>query len=235
MLTLNGLWKHYQDRFKCTGHHENMLKYYECDHSLSLIKERLAKMDALLNKPHIKCKLNNVVRYQDEMQRACSDVESMNTNLNLIVKLTNKIDFDQNQKLKDAFAGDIKNTDAKLIQLKYIMPDYMARLNRACGQLRSIEAGLCEIEFWVIEGDNMLKVEPEQLSSEHGARQIEKIKVSVHLTFFFKLLNQRTRSAKLILLFEETFSRLQLQFERSAEQSRAIPGAEEHSGLEFRL
>jgi hypothetical protein len=178
MLTLNGLWRHYQDRFKNTSH-ENMLKYYECDHSLGLIKDRLAKMDALLNKPNIKCKLSHVMKYQEEMQKALGDVESMNANLNLIVKLTNKIDFDQNQNLKDSFNGDIKNTDAKLIQLKYIMPDYMARLNKACSQLKAIEDGLCDIEYWVIEGDNLLKIEPEQFSSEQGAKQIEKIKVFI--------------------------------------------------------
>ena len=155
-----------------------MLKYFECEHSLNLIKERLAKIESLLNR-QTKCNLAHINKYQDELQKAFNDTECINANLNLIAKLTNKIKFDSNQQqLKLNFDGDLKNTDAKLIQLKYRMPDYLKRLNKTVSQLASIEDGLSNIEFWTSEGENLFRAESERLSFDQCWKRMEEIKVS---------------------------------------------------------
>jgi mRNA deadenylase 3'-5' endonuclease subunit Ccr4 len=191
---INGRWKRYQDRFKNTVH-EAMIKYYECDHSLGLIKERLAKIDNLLNK-QVKCKLSAVSKYAEELHRCFSEMDSMNANMSLIVKLTAKIDFDQNVTLKSSFIADIKNTDAKLIQLKYIMPDYIARVSKACAQLKLIDDsdGIAHIEAWAIEAARLLHTEPGHFSSAQVLEHLELIKVCT-------LQNNHQRFVLFVILF----------------------------------
>lgn len=173
MAYLNIKWRTYQDRFKNTPY-EHILKYYECEHSMCLVKDRLAKIESLMSR-NVKCCLSSVVKHQEELQRAFNDIECLSANLNLILKLTSKINFDHMPEIRAQFDDDLKNTDAKLIQLKYTLPDCLKKLNKACAQLGSIEDGLSTIDNWINEGESLLRLFPDRLSCEQSARESERI------------------------------------------------------------
>jgi hypothetical protein len=59
------------------------------------------------------------------------------------------------------------------------MPDFLKNLEKTCEQMRSIEEGLHQTEYWIIEGENLLKTEPDQYNYEQITRIIEKQKVKI--------------------------------------------------------
>ena len=70
------------------------------------------------------------------------------------------------------------------------MPDFLKNLEKTCEQIHSIEEGLRQIEYWIIEGENFLKTEPDQYNYEQITRIIEKKKVtwsiSCHNSYILK-------------------------------------------------
>lgn len=175
MLVLNKRWKVYQDRFKDTQY-EQLLKFCECEHSLSMVKDRLNKIDSLINK-QLKSTLSSVSKYQEELQKAYNDVECLDANIKLLQKLSNRLDLTQNLPQSTQFIEDLKNAEAKLIGFRQIMPDYLKNLTKVYTKIASIEESLQKIEYWTTEGDNLLKTEPDQLNFDQILKHIEKQKV----------------------------------------------------------
>lgn len=177
LLYINKLWKSFQDKFKDTNL-EQCLKLYECEHSLVMCKERLAKIENLINK-NCKCSLNSVSKYQEEVQKACNDLECLDANLKLISKLSQRIDLRQSKEKLVEFTNEIRNTETRLAQLKNFMPEYLKKLTQIYSHISSIENGLQNIEYWVIEGENLVRNEPDQLNFDQISKHIEKQKVNI--------------------------------------------------------
>lgn len=176
ILSLNKSWKVYQDRFKDTQY-DQFLKYYECEQSLNMIVERLSKIESLTQK-QCKCNLSAVNKYQEELQKAFNDVECLDANLKLLDKLITRLDLrhDPSLQVNDLYSG-VKFSEAKLERIREIMPDFLRNLTKTCTQISSIEEGLQQIEYWVIEGENLLKSDPDQLNFDQIIKHIEKQKV----------------------------------------------------------
>jgi hypothetical protein len=183
LLYLNKSWKLYQDRFKDTQY-DQFLKYYECEQSLIMIKERLNKIENLTQK-QCKCNLNAVSKYQEELQNAFSDVECIDANLKLLDKLIKRLDLrhDPSLQVEDLYEG-IKESESKLIRIRQIMPEFLKNLTKTCTQIASIEEGLQQIEYWIIEGENLLKSDPDQLNFDQIIKHIEKQKVFLNLIYY---------------------------------------------------
>jgi hypothetical protein len=177
ILYLNKAWKMYQDRFKDTQY-DQLVKYYECELSLNMISDRLIKIEQLTRK-QCKCNLNSVSKYQEELQKAYNDVECLDANLKLLEKLLTRLDLSDDPSLNiNQLVDGIRNAETKLSYFRQIMPDFLKNLTKTCTQIASIEEGLHQIEYWIIEGENYLKSEPDQLNFEQIIRHIEHQKVS---------------------------------------------------------
>ncbi len=164
----------YQDRFKDTQY-DQLVKYYECELSLNMISDRLIKIEQLTRK-QCKCNLNSVSKYQEELQKAYNDVECLDANLKLLEKLLTRLDLSDDPSLNiNQLVDGIRNAETKLNYFRQIMPDFLKNLTKTCTQIASIEEGLHQIEYWIIEGENYLKSEPDQLNFEQIIRHIKKI------------------------------------------------------------
>lgn len=176
LLYLNKCWKLYQDRFKDTQY-DQLVKYYECELSLNMIKDRLSKIENLTQK-QCKCNLNSVAKYQEELQKAYNDVECLDANLKLLDKLLGRLDLSDDPSLDiNKLVEGVRSSESKLNYFRQIMPDFLKSLTKTCTQIASIEEGLHQIEYWIIEGENYLKSEPDQLNYEQILKHIEKQKV----------------------------------------------------------
>lgn len=178
LLFINKKWKIYQDRFKDTQY-DQVVKYYECELSLNMIKERLNKIEILTVKQY-KCNPNSAIKYKEDLQKAFNDVECLDSNLKLLDKLLSRLDLNDDPSLdiRKLFDG-VRNAELKLSYFRKIMPDFLKNLEKTCEQIHSIEEGLRQIEYWIIEGENFLKTEPDQYNYEQITRIIEKKKVKI--------------------------------------------------------
>jgi len=178
LLFLNKSWKLYQDRFKDTQY-DQVVKYFECELSLNMVKERLNKIEILTVKQY-KCNLNSVNKYKEDLQKAFNDVECLDTNLKLLDKLLTRLDLNDDPSLdiRKLFDG-LRNAELKLNYFRQIMPNFLKNLTNTCEQIHSIEEGLHQIEYWIIEGENFLKSEPDQLNYDQIVRLLEKQKVII--------------------------------------------------------
>lgn len=181
LLGLNKRWKMYQDRFKETNN-EQYLKYYECEHSLNMVKERLNKIDSLAIK-QCKCSLSSIGKYQEELQKAYNDIECLDANLKLINKLTSRIDLKQNPNQMRIFVDDLRSTETKLVKLRATLPDLLKNLTKIHSHISSIDDGLQSIECWIIEAENLIKIEPDQLNIDQIMKQVDRQQV---FSLFFK-------------------------------------------------
>ena len=84
LVAINKRWKQY----------EELLKYYECEHSLNMVKERLVKVENLINKV-VKSNLNALNKHQEESQKAFNDIDCLDANLKLLQKLSERLDGKQ--------------------------------------------------------------------------------------------------------------------------------------------
>ena len=141
-----------------------------------MIVERLNKIEILTQK-QCKCNLNAVSKYQEELQKAFSDVECLDANLKLLDKLIKRLDLrhDPSLQVNDLYDG-IRSSEAKLLKIRQMMPEFLRNLTKTCTQISSIEEGLQIIEYWVIEGENLLKSDPDQLNFEQIIKHLEKQK-----------------------------------------------------------
>jgi hypothetical protein len=180
LLFINKKWKIYQDRFKDTQY-DQVVKYYECELSLNMIKERLNKIEILTVKQY-KCNPNSAIKYKEDLQKAFNDVECLDSNLKLLDKLLSRLDLNDDPSLdiRKLFDG-VRNAELRLSYFRKIMPDFLKNLEKTCEQINSIEEGLRQIEYWIIEGENFLKTEPDQYNYEQITRIIEKKKVKITL------------------------------------------------------
>ena len=169
----------YQDRFKDTQY-EQLLKFYECEHSLNMVKEKLNKIDSLINK-QVKSNLTSIVKYQDEMQKACNDIECLDANLKLLQKLTGRLDLDKSSMPMSQFLEDIKCSENRLAKYRQKIPDYLKNLTKVYTNVSKIEESLVRLENWIGEGECFLRVEADQLNFEQILSQIEREKVAISI------------------------------------------------------
>ena len=175
LLHLNKRWKIYQDRFKDTQY-EQLLKFYECEHSLNMVKERLNKIEALIGK-QLKSSLSSIGKYQEELQKAYNDVECLDANLKLLQKLTSRLDLDKNAMPMSQFLLDIQSSEQRLVHYRQLMPEYLKNLTKVYTQISNVEDSIHKMECWIGEGECLLRVEPDQLNFEQILSQVEKQKV----------------------------------------------------------
>ena len=162
---------------------------------MNLIKEKLLKIEALIHK-QLKCNLNSVTKYQEDLQKAFADIECLDANLKLLDKLMGRLDSPNNPVIQiNKLSEGVKNAENKLIQIKQIMPDFLKNLSKMCSQITSIEEVIQQIEGWIEEGDSLLKSDPDQLTFEQIVKHIEKQKVWIK---FYKLYNKN--SLKIFLI-----------------------------------
>ena len=173
LLFLNRSWKNYQDRFKDTQY-DQFLKYYECEQSLTMIMDRLSKIE-LLTQKHCKCNLTAVSKFQEDLQKAFNDIECLDANLKLLDKLITRLDLRHDPSLQvNELCEGIRQSGAKLAQVRQMMPEFLRNLTKTCAQISSIEDGLQQIEYWIIDGENLVKSDPDQLNFDQIIKHIEK-------------------------------------------------------------
>lgn len=170
----------YQERFKETNN-EQLLKYYECEHSLNMVRERLVKIDALVNSKQCKCTHSSVSRYQEELQKSCNDIECLDANLKLISKLSARIgagEFRSDERMS-RFVDELRQAEARLAQLRSQLSECVRNLTKIHSYVTAIEEGVQLIECWCGEADGLIRAEPEHLSLEQLGQQLERQKVMI--------------------------------------------------------
>ncbi len=207
---LNKRWSAFQDRFKGTSF-EPVLKFYECEHSLSLIKDRLTKMLDLIKNRKINADSQQIRIYLDELNMSFCDLESISSNLSVVNKLASKINFDsKSKKLKTEFSSDLKSTEDILSHLRGLIPEQIKNCNKIYTQFMLIEKRLRSIEIWLNECENLLKLEPDSISFEQSSKQFEMLKKSFcEYNYFQNVLINKTDIYNVIVA---NFSDLNINF-----------------------
>lgn len=166
----------YQDRFK-ENNNEQLLKYYECEHSLNMVRERLAKIDNLVNTKHCKCTQSSVSRYQEELQKACNDIECLDANLKLINKLSARLGGEELDARMSRFVEELREAETRNVQLRNQLAECSRNLTKIYSYVTSIEEGVTTIESWCLDADALIRAEPEHLSIEQLGQHLERQKV----------------------------------------------------------
>ncbi|CAF0715881.1 unnamed protein product [Brachionus calyciflorus] len=138
-----------------------------------MVKERLFKIESLLNKT---VKLFSLGKYQDEMQKSSNDLDCLETNLKLISKLSQRIDLKNEKDKLNTFLNEIRSSEQKMFQMKNCVIDLSKKIVKMLPIVNSIENGLQEIEYWIVEGENLVRLEPDQYNFDEILRHIEKQK-----------------------------------------------------------
>jgi hypothetical protein len=171
----------YQERFKETNN-EQLLKYYECEHSLNMVRERLSKIDSLVAGKQCKCTQSSVSRYQDELHKAGNDIECLDANLKLINKLSARIGGELRHDPKMVrFLEELRQAEAKLAYFRTHVPECVKTLGKIHSFVTSIEEGVQLIESWCAEADCLIRAEPEHLTLDQLQQQLDKQRVSKRL------------------------------------------------------
>lgn len=179
LLSINKLWKLYQEKFKDTIY-EQYLKFYECEHSLNMVNDRVSKIENFLNKS---VKINSISKFQEELEKSAKDLEFLETNLKLVSKLLQRIDLGKDKQKINNLNDTIRLCYEKINHIKTFVVEYEKNTNQIQSDLNLIVENLENIEFWIIEGENLVKHEPEQFNFDEILLHIEKQKV------FFKNFN----------------------------------------------
>lgn len=146
-----------------------------------MIKDRLNKIQVLTQK-QCKCNINSVARYQEELQKAYNDVECLDANSKLLDKLIARLNLTDDPSIDiNKIKEDLRSSESKINYFRQTLPDFLKNLTKTCTQIASIEEGLHQIEYWIIEGENCLKSEPDQLNYEQIVKQIENQKVQIEI------------------------------------------------------
>jgi hypothetical protein len=195
ILFINKRWKSIQDiLLKNNKSSENLIKLTECEQGCVNINDWLSKIMNLVQKS-LKCSnVNTIVKYQEELNKANNDLESIDANLILLNKLIVKISEEFKSKMNsndnensdeeiiteqdiDKILFQIKNIDEKLGGFRRTIPEYLKNLTKFCAHLTSAEDAVKQTEYWVNEGDNILRSHPDQLNFEQITKHIDKQKV----------------------------------------------------------
>lgn len=167
----------YQDRFKETNN-EQLLKYYECEHSLNMVRDRINKIDSLVNNKHCKCTQSSIGKYQEELQKACNDIECLDANLKLINKLSARIGGELRQDPRMVrFIEELRQAENRLVQLRRLVPECVKNLTKIHSYVSSIEEGVQIIESWCGDAEGLIRAEPEHLSMEQLGQHLDREKV----------------------------------------------------------
>jgi DNA repair exonuclease SbcCD ATPase subunit len=174
LLLINKKWKNMQDKFK-QSENKTLLKLIECEQGVVNINEWINNINQLIERTS-KCSVNALIRYQEELQKANTDLERIDANLNLISKLAGRIDINDKNKI-DNLIREIKELEKKIKILRELIPEYCTNLTKLCSVITSAEDGLQETEHWVNEGETLLNSQPELLNFEQITKHIDKQKV----------------------------------------------------------
>lgn len=172
----------YQDRLKSSEHNEHALKYYECEHSLNMVRERLARIDALVSTKPCKCAHpSGVEKYQEEVNKACADLEALDANLKLINKLSARLtssnENDEDKQRMSRFVNELREAETRLGQLRAQLPELVRSLTKVHSYVTSIDEGVTLIDNWCADADALIRIEPEHLSLQQLAQQFDRHKV----------------------------------------------------------
>lgn len=173
MMLINKLWKSYQDKFKDTIY-EQYLKFYECEHSIQMVNDRLTKIENFLNKS---VKITSMVKYQEELQKSSKDLEFLEANLKLVLKLLQRIDLKKEKDKIKNFTELIRMTEKKINHIKFCVVDHKKLVSQIQPDINSIVEDLENIEFWIIEGENLVRHEPDHFNFDEILLHIDKQKV----------------------------------------------------------
>ena len=179
-IQVNRHWKSIQDRLKQSASTEQMLKYYECEQSLHLIVERLNKIEHFLHQ-QFKCNYHSIVKYQDEMQKACVDLDYLEANLKLLNKLSTKVELKgANAQLMTQLMEGVRASEQRLGVFRQQIPAFQKNLLRIATSVSAIEDekeySMSNIERWILDGESILKTDHDQLNADQLARLVEKEK-----------------------------------------------------------
>ena len=107
----------------------------------------------ILTVKQYKCNPNSAIKYKEDLQKAFNDVECLDSNLKLLDKLLSRLDLNDDPSLdiRKLFDG-VRNAELRLSYFRKIMPDFLKNLEKTCEQINSIEEGLRQIEYCIIEG-----------------------------------------------------------------------------------
>ena len=195
ILFINKRWKSIQDiLLKNNKSSENLIKLTECEQGCANINDWLNKIMNLVQKSLKSSHVNTIVKYQEELNKANNDLESIDANLILLNKLILKISEEFKKKMNtndneisdeeiiteqdiDKILFQIKNIDDKLNGFRRTIPEYLKNLTKFCAHLASTEDAIKQTEYWVTEGDSILRSHPDQLNFEQITKHIDKQKV----------------------------------------------------------
>jgi hypothetical protein len=201
LLFINKKWKSIQEvLLKNNKSSEHLIKLIECEQGCLNINEWLTRISNLVQKP-LKCSnINTIIKYQEELNKANNDLESIDANLVLLNKLIKRIQGEYVKENNEASSdddeiitendieklmNDIKNIEARLMNFRKTIPEYLKNLTKFCTNLTSIEDAVKQTNHWINEGDVILRSQPDQLNFEQITKHIDKQKVK----FLFFLLS----------------------------------------------
>lgn len=194
MVSINKLWKSYQEKFKDTIY-EQYLKFYECEHSLNMVNDRLSKIENLLIKS---VKINSIYKYQEELEKSLKDLDFLETNLKLVSKLLQRIDLKKEKQKINNVSDTIRLSHEKINYIKICVMKYQKNTSQIQPDLNLIVENLENIEFWIIEGENLVKHEPEQFNFDEILLHIEKQKVFKKFFWLIQVLILKQNSKEIL-------------------------------------
>ena len=145
ILYVNKKWKAIQEvLLKNNKSSEHLIKFTECEQSCTNINDWLNRILSLVQKTLKSSHINTIIKYQEELNKANTDLESIDANLILLNKLIVKIQ-DEFKKTTNGDNSDdelitehdinklhfeIKNIEDKLNSFRRIIPEYLKNLTK---------------------------------------------------------------------------------------------------------
>lgn len=177
----------YQERFKETNN-EQLLKYYECEHSLNMVRERLGKIEALMSGGGgggsgggRKCTPSSVNRYQEELHKASSDLECLDANLKLIGKLSSRIGGELREDARmHRLVDELREAQTRLGEARVSVAECARNLTKIHSYAVAIDEAVHALDAWCADADALVRVEPEHLNLEQLGQQLDRQKVTTN-------------------------------------------------------
>ena len=177
IVYLNKNWKLYQEKFNNTQNGQ-LIKYYECQHTLGMIKEHLIKIETLAN-IEISSDETSLKRVEVEYEKAIADLNSLDSNFDLVNNLIDSLDAIETKNLNE-FHDEMKICKTKLYHLKNLLAESLKTLSIICLETKYINESFQNIESWIMDCEIVLKTDFESLNYEQIVKQIEKQKVNYY-------------------------------------------------------
>jgi hypothetical protein len=182
ILFINLKWKQFKKIFDNTEG-KNLAIYLELENGCNSIRMWLERIEALIQAQY-RCDSHTLVKYRDELNDFYGTTDKLESNIANLFRLLFRLQNDNNFNI-EYFSNDLECSKTKLLSFKEAMPSYLENLRLLLSRLDIIENSLKQIEYWMIDGDAIIKQQPDQLNFEQILQQIEVF--NVMLTVFFLL------------------------------------------------